>query len=555
MLTDTEIAQSLPTTPLQDVANVLGIHPDDLIMFGRDKAKVSLNAFNRARHTTKPGKLILVSAITPTKAGEGKTTTTIGLGQALGRLGKRASIALREPSLGPCMGVKGGATGGGFSQIRPAEDINLHFTGDFHAITAAHNLLSAAIDNSLHRGNPHQLDPDKLVWRRVIDMNDRGLRDIAIGLGAANGVVRQTGFDITASSEVMAIVSLADTLQDLRVRINRIIVGLTYDGQPVTAEQFNVTGAMIALLKDALVPNLVQTLEGTPAFVHTGPFANIAHGCNSVIATRLALHYSDWVVTEAGFGFDLGAEKFIDIKCRIGGFNPDAVVIVATVRALKMHGGVRYSELSNPNTEAVRAGLPNLARHLETCATFNKPVVVAINRFGTDSPDELSAVEDFCVQHSVRYAIAEHFAHGGEGAISLAKEVCDAAESATTPLQTLYSLNSTVQAKIEAVAQKAYGASGVILSRDARRDLKTVESLALSALPICIAKTQNSVSDNPRLKGRPTDFQITVQRIIPSAGAGFLVVLTGDILRMPGLPKDPQAAHIDVVDGTIVGLR
>jgi formate--tetrahydrofolate ligase len=524
-------------------------------MYGRSKAKVVLSALERPRHSQTPAKLILVSAITPTKAGEGKTTTTIGLGQAFGKLGKRASIALREPSLGPCMGVKGGATGGGYSQIRPANDINLHFTGDFHAITAAHNLLAAAIDNSLHRGNPNRLDTEKIVWRRVIDMNDRSLRDVVCGLGSGNGTTRQSGFDITASSEIMAIVALADNLEDLRSRIDRIIVGLTHDGAPVTASQFNVTGAMLALLKDALLPNMVQTLEGTPAFVHAGPFANIAHGCNSVIATRLALHYSDWVITEAGFGFDLGAEKFFDIKCRTAGLAPAAVVIVATVRALKLHGGVKYADLGTPNPEAVKRGLPNLERHLETCAEFGTPAIVAINRFATDNQEEIQAISDFCSALSIRVAVTEHFAKGGDGALTLARLVCEAATEPAPPLKCLYALDETVEAKIDAVARKAYGADGITLTREAKRDLKSIRSLGLERLPICIAKTQSSVSDDARLKGRPTGFSVTVRRIIPSAGAGFLVVLTGDILRMPGLPKEPQAESIDVVNGDIVGLH
>ncbi len=556
MLSDVEIAAAATPAPITEVAAGIGLETEDLHLYGRDKAKVDLSVLDRPRRGTSPPKLVLVSAITPTRAGEGKTTTTIGLGQALSSLGQSVCLALREPSLGPCMGVKGGATGGGYSQVLPADSINLHFTGDFHAVTSAHNLLAAALDNHLHHGDALDIDPQRVIWRRVMDMNDRSLRNMIIGLGGVNqGIPRETGFDITAASEVMAMLCLAESLDDLRARIDRTLVAYSRSGEPVTAGKLNVTGAMLALLKDAVMPNLVQTLEGTPVLIHGGPFANIAHGCNSVIATKMAMQLADWTVTEAGFGFDLGAEKFFDIKCQGAGLDPVAVVLVATARALKVHGGIKTRrELIIPSPEKVEAGLVNLAKHVENIRRFGKRPVVAINRFHTDTEEELEVIRRWCEEMGTPVAISDHFARGGEGAQDLARVLMEVASEPASPLQPVYAWSEPVVDKITAVAQEIYGAREVVLTAKAKDDLKDIERLGFSGLPICIAKTQSSLSDNPRLRGRPTDFEVTVRRIFVNAGAGFLVVMTGDMMRMPGLPREPQAEHIEVVDGVVVGI-
>ncbi len=542
--------------PISNVAERVGLTSEDLHPVGSFAAKVDLKVLSGPRRRPGTPRLILVSAITPTPAGEGKTTTTIGLGDALQALGKSVCLALREPSLGPCFGVKGGGTGGGRAQLTPMERINLHFTGDFHAITSAHNLLAAAIDNSLHFGNEHKIEPRRVVWPRVIDMNDRALRECVIGLGGKSmGVPRQSGFDITAASELMAMLCLAEGWEDLRARINRTVVAFGEDGRPVLAERFGVTGAMLALLQDALLPNLVQSLEGTPALVHGGPFANIAHGCNSVLATRTALHLADYVVTEAGFGFDLGAEKFFDIKCRGAGFDPAAVVLVATVRALKMHGGKRLADLGLPAPAAVERGLPNLEKHIESIRSFRKRAVVALNRFTTDTEEEIAVVRAFCDRLAAPFAVATHFKDGAAGAHDLAQAVLGMCQTPGTPFAPLYPLDAPVVDKIRSVAQKMYGADNVAFTKSAERELHEIEELGYAGLPVCIAKTQNSLSDDPQLSGRPRDFDVTVRGLQINAGAGFLVVLTGDILRMPGLPRVPQAVHIDLVDGAITGLR
>ena len=558
MPSDYEIASQVTPRPIQDIADELGIPSQDLLPYGHDKAKIALSVLDRPRPRPGTGRLILVSAITPTPAGEGKTTTTIGLGQAFGRLGESVCLALREPSLGPCMGVKGGATGGGYSQIMPADSINLHFTGDFHAVAAAHNLLAAMLDNHIHHDDRLRIDPRRVLWRRVVDMNDRALRDVIIGLGGVmQGVPRETGYDITAASEVMAMLCLASDLEDLRARIDRTLVAFTYDGEPVTAGQINATGAMLALLKDALMPNLVQTLEGNPVLVHGGPFANIAHGCNSVLATRMALHLADWAITEAGFGFDLGAEKFYDIKCRGADLDTAAVVLVATVRALKMHGSrrrLRKGDLDAPDPAAVARGLPNLTKHVENIGHFCEPPVVALNRFASDTEEEIEVVRAHCRALGVPFAVSDHHARGGEGALELARTVIAHAEKTSDPFCPLYLLEDPVTDKIRKVAQAMYGAEGIVLTREAKRDLRDIERLGFQELPICIAKTQSSLSDDPRQRGRPQGFTVTVRSILPNAGAGFLVVLTGDIMRMPGLPRRPQAESIDVVDGCIIGI-
>jgi len=556
MKTDAEIARSVTPRPISEIADRLGISHERLIPYGRDKAKVELSVLSEPRKRQRPPKLVLVSAITPTPAGEGKTTTTIGLGQALSKLGESVCIALREPSLGPCMGVKGGATGGGHSQVMPADSINLHFTGDFHAITAAHNLLAAVLDNHIHFSSGVQINPRRVLWRRVIDMNDRAMRNVIIGLGGVmQGVPRETGFDITAASEIMAMLCLAEGYDDLRRRIDRTLVAFTFEGKPVTAGELKATGAVLALLKDALMPNLVQTLEGTPCFVHGGPFANIAHGCNSVLATRMAMHFADWTVTEAGFGFDLGAEKFFDIKCAGAGLDTAAVVLVATVRALKMHGGVKKDDLGAKNVAAVEAGLPNLEKHIENIRCFGESPVVALNRFGGDSEEELEVVRRFCEKAGVPFALSDHHARGGEGALELAKTLIQHAEATPRPFKPLYDWGSPVVEKIRTICQRIYGADDVELTQNALRDLEDVERLGYSGLPICMAKTQNSLSDDPSRRGRPTNFEVTVRNIQINAGAGFLVVLTGEIMRMPGLPRHPASENIDVVDGRIVGLR
>jgi formate--tetrahydrofolate ligase len=552
MASDLEIARGARPRPIADVAAELGLGPGQIRPYGDDVAKVSPALLGAPRPRGGEGSLILVSAITPTPAGEGKTTTSIGLAQGLAQLGQSACLALREPSLGPSLGMKGGATGGGRSQVIPMERINLHFTGDFHAVTTAHNLLAALLDNHVYFGNPARIDPRRILWRRVMDMNDRALRNVIVGLGGSKqGVPRETGFDITAASEVMAILCLAENEDDLRARLDRILVGFTYDGEPVTAERLSASGAMLALLCDALWPNLVQTLEGTPALIHGGPFANIAHGCNSVLATRMALHLADWAITEAGFGFDLGAEKFFDIKCRSAGLDTAAVVLVATLRALKMHGGVPRRALAETDPEAVRRGLPNLDKHIESIRHFGEAPVVALNRFAADTDDEISVVRERCDALGVPFAVSDHYARGGEGAKDLARTVMTHAEHGRgfTPL---YDVKDPIPDKILAVAQKMYGAVGVSFTKQAERE---IERLGYADLPVCVAKTPASLSDDPKLRGRPGDFEVTVRSVQICAGAGFLVVLTGDILRMPGLPRRPLAEHIDLQNGEIAGLE
>ena len=555
MLSDIEIAQQAKMQKITDVAAKLGISEDDIELYGRYKAKLSMDLIRRMEGE-KSGKLVLVTAITPTPAGEGKSTTTVGLAQGLHKIGKKVIVALREPSLGPCMGIKGGAAGGGYSQVVPMEDINLHFTGDFHAITSAHMLLSAMLDNHIQQGNALNIDPRRIVWKRVVDMNVRELRNIVVGLGGkAHGVPRQDGFDITVASEVMAILCLANDLHDLKERLSKIIVAYDYSGNPVTAGQIKAHGAMAALLKDAIKPNLVQTLENVPAIIHGGPFANIAHGCNSVMATKTCMKLADYTITEAGFGADLGAEKFFDIKCRYAGLKPDAVVIVATVRALKMHGGVPKTELKTPNVEAVKAGLCNLEKHIENVKKFGVPAVVAINIFAQDTAEELEAVREHCAKHGVNVALSDVFAKGGEGGIELANEVVALAESGKADFKPIYELEMPLKAKIETIAKEIYGADGVNYSKEADKALKEFEDLGYGKLPICMAKTQYSFSDDQTLLGRPSGFKITIKNCRIAAGAGFVVVLTGDIMTMPGLPKVPAAEKIDVSDeGVISGL-
>ncbi|MHC4392283.1 MAG: formate--tetrahydrofolate ligase [Planctomycetota bacterium] len=538
---------------IMDVAAELNIPGGALIPYGWDKAKIDPAALAPPRPGT--AKLVLVSAITPTRAGEGKTTTSIGLADALRREGQSVCLALREPSLGPCMGVKGGGTGGGKAQLTPSSDINLHFTGDFHAITAAHNLLSAVIDNHLHFRSPLQLDARRVLWRRVLDVNDRSLRQMVVGLNAAvQGPPRETGFDITAASELMAMLCLAEGEADLRARIDRTLIGFDQSRKPVVASQLGITGAMLALLRDALKPNLVQTLEGTPAIVHGGPFANIAHGCNSLIATRTAMRLADWAVTEAGFGFDLGAEKFFDIKCAGAGLNVSAVVLVATVRALKMHGGVSRKHLDEPNPEALERGLPNLHKHIENVRSFGHQPIVAINRFASDADEEIATITAALDAVGVVSAATTHYAHGGEGARALARAVREHATPPGPPAQRLYPLNASVPDKILAVASTMYGARSLLWTKNARDALTEIERLGYDGLPVCVAKTQKSLSDDPKKLSRPSNFDVTVADLQINAGAGFLVVFTGDVLRMPGLPRRPRALDIDLHDGTIVGV-
>jgi len=555
MLSDIEIAQQAKMQKITDVAAKLGISEDDIELYGKYKAKLSYDLIRRVKDK-KDGKLILVTAITPTPAGEGKSTTTVGLAQGLAKLGKKVIVALREPSLGPCMGIKGGAAGGGYSQVVPMEDINLHFTGDFHAITSAHMLLAAMLDNHIQQGNALNIDPRRIAWKRVVDMNDRELRNIVVGLGGkAHGVPRQDGFDITVASEVMAILCLASSLHDLKERLAKIIVAYDYNGNPVTAGQIKAQGAMAALLKDAVKPNLVQTLENVPAIIHGGPFANIAHGCNSVMATQTGLKLADYTITEAGFGADLGAEKFFDIKCRYAGLKPDAAVIVATVRALKMHGGVPKTGLKTPNVEAVKKGLVNLEKHIENVKKFGVPCVVAINIFAQDTAEELEAVREHCAKHGVNVALSDVFAKGGEGGIDLAKEVIALADSGESKFAPIYPLDMSLKGKIETIAKEIYGADGVKYTKEADKALKEFEELGYGNLPICMAKTQYSFSDDPALLGRPSGFKITIRNCRIAAGAGFIVVLTGDVMTMPGLPKVPAAEKIDVTDdGVISGL-
>lgn len=555
MLSDIEIAQKAHMLPITEVAAKLGIGEEDIELYGRYKAKLSMNLIKRVQD--KPdGKLILVTAITPTPAGEGKSTTTVGLAQGLAKIGQKVIVALREPSLGPCMGIKGGAAGGGYSQVVPMEDINLHFTGDFHAITSAHMLLAAMLDNHIQQGNALNIDPRRIVWKRVVDMNDRELRNIVVGLGGkAHGVPRQDGFDITVASEVMAILCLATGLHDLKERLSKIIVAYDYSGNPITAGMLKAQGAMAALLKDAVKPNLVQTLENVPAIIHGGPFANIAHGCNSVMATKTALKLADYTITEAGFGADLGAEKFFDIKCRYAGLKPDAVVLVATVRALKMHGGVPKTELATPDVEAVKRGIVNLEKHIENIKQYGLPLVVTINAFAQDTPEELEAIRSHCAAHGVNVALSEVFAKGGEGGIELAKEVVALATSGKADFKLLYGEELSLKEKIETIAKKIYGAVGVNYTKEANNALKDFEKMGYGHLPVCMAKTQYSFSDDPALLGRPEGFEITIKNCRIAAGAGFVVVLTGDIMTMPGLPKVPAAEKIDVSDdGVISGL-
>ena len=554
MLTDIEIAQATPMQPIQRIAEKAGIDPELLEPYGKYKAKLDARAI-RAQNTP-DGKLILVTAITPTPAGEGKTTTTIGLADGLRRIGKKSIVALREPSLGPVFGIKGGAAGGGYAQVVPMEDINLHFTGDFHAIGAANNLLAAMLDNHIHQGNALNIDPRRIVWRRCVDMNDRQLRNIVDGLGGrVNGVPREDGYDITVASEIMAVLCLADSLTDLKERLARMVVAYTYDEQPVTTGQLKAAGAMTTLLKDAIKPSMMQTLEGTPAFVHGGPFANIAHGCNSIMATRTALKLGDYIVTEAGFGADLGAEKFLDIKCRVNGLKPDAVVVVATVRALKMHGGLAKTELNREDLEALKKGLPNLLRHVENMTqVYGLPCVVAINRFPNDTEAELKLIEDECRALHVNVALSEVWAKGGEGGETLAKEVVRLCE-AENHFRFSYPLDASIEEKIGDIVKNVYHGSGVMLTPAAKKQAAQLEKLGFGGLPVCMAKTQYSFSDDPALLGAPEGFTVTVRSLRVSAGAGFIVALTGDIMTMPGLPKAPAAEKIDVdAEGKITGL-
>jgi len=555
MKTDIQIAQEATMLPIKDVAASIGIKEDDLELYGKYKAKISDELINRTKKNL-DGKLILVTAINPTPAGEGKTTTSVGLGEAFGRLGKKALIALREPSLGPCFGIKGGAAGGGYAQVVPMEDLNLHFTGDFHAITSANNLLAALLDNHIQQGNELGIDPRQIVWKRCMDMNDRVLRNIVVGLGSKmDGMVREDHFVITVASEIMAILCLADDMADLKKRLGRIIVAYTFDGKPVTADDLQATGSMAALLKDALKPNLIQTLEHTPAIVHGGPFANIAHGCNSVRATKTALKLADYVITEAGFGADLGAEKFFDIKCRMAGLKPDAVVLVATIRALKYNGGVPKDEFSSENLDALKAGIVNLEKHIENLHKFGVPVVVTLNSFVTDTKAETDFVEQFCKERGCEFALSEVWEKGGEGGIDLANKVLETIEHKESNFKVLYDDSLSLKEKIETVAKEIYGADGVTYSPAAERELKRITDLGMGDFPICMAKTQYSLSDDAKKLGRPSGFKINVREVYASAGAGFVVAVNGSIMTMPGLSKKPAAYGIDVDDnGVITGL-
>ena len=555
MLTDIEIAQRADMLNICEIAKKAGISEDDLECYGKYKAKISSEAIKKAEQN-EDGKLILVTAINPTPAGEGKTTVTIGLGDALTSMGKKTFIALREPSLGPVFGIKGGAAGGGYSQIVPMEDINLHFTGDMHAITAANNLLSAMIDNHIQKGNALNIDITNIVWKRCLDMNDRALRNIVVGLGGkVNGIPRQDGFMITVASEIMAILCLANNIADLKERLGEIIVAYTYAGEPVYAKDINAQGAMTALLKDAIKPNMVQTLEHTPCFVHGGPFANIAHGCNSVQATKLAVKLGDYAITEAGFGADLGAEKFMDIKCRKSGLRPDAVVIVATVKALKYNGGVKKDNLAEENLDALSKGIVNLEKHIENMQNFGTPVVVALNRFATDTDAELQTVIDKCAEYGVKCALCEVFAKGGKGGISLAEYVLEAMENQKAEYKPVYDVNDSIEDKVNAIVTKVYGGDKVVFSNKAKKTIKQLEELGLDKKPVCIAKTQYSLSDKATLLGRPTGFDVEIKTVRISNGAGFIVCEAGDIMTMPGLPKVPSAENIDVDDnGVFSGL-
>lgn len=555
MKTDIEIAQEAKLEPIVQVAQKLNISEGELELYGKYKAKISDEYMEKIKDN-KNGKLVLVTAINPTPAGEGKTTTSVGLGQAFGKLGKKAVIALREPSLGPCFGVKGGAAGGGYAQVVPMEDLNLHFTGDFHAITSANNLLAAMLDNHIQQGNSLQIDTRQVVWKRCLDMNDRVLRNVVVGLGAkADGVVREDHFVITVASEIMAVLCLANDMKDLKERLGRMVVAYNYQGEPVTASDLNAVGAMAALLKDAIKPNLIQTLEHTPALIHGGPFANIAHGCNSVIATKTALKMADYVITEAGFGADLGAEKFLDIKCRIANLKPDAVVLVATVRALKYNGGVPKTDLGQENMEALKNGIVNLEKHIENLQKYQVPVVVTLNSFITDTDAEINYVKTFCEERGCEFAISEVWEKGGEGGIALAEKILQTLEEKESHFKPLYEDELPLKDKIEVVAKEIYGADGVNYTPVAEAQLKKLEELGFGDLPVCMAKTQYSLSDNPALLGRPSGFRLQVREAYVSAGAGFVVVLTGAVMTMPGLPKEPAALRIDVnEDGVITGL-
>ena len=555
MKSDIQIAQEATLLPIKEVAASIGIEEDDLELYGKYKAKISDELIEKSKNNP-DGKLILVTAINPTPAGEGKTTTSVGLGQAFGKLGKKALIALREPSLGPCFGIKGGAAGGGYAQVVPMEDLNLHFTGDFHAITSANNLLAALLDNHIQQGNELGIDPRQIVWKRCLDMNDRVLRNVVVGLGSKmDGMVREDHFVITVASEIMAILCLADDMNDLKRRLGRIIVAYTFDGNPVTAEDLQAVGSMAALLKDALKPNLIQTLEHTPAIVHGGPFANIAHGCNSVRATKTALKLADYVITEAGFGADLGAEKFFDIKCRKAGLHPDAVVLVATIRALKYNGGVPKDQLSEENLDALKKGIVNLEKHIENLQKYGVPVVVTLNSFITDTKAETDFVEQFCKERGCEFALSEVWEKGGEGGIALANKVLETLETKESNFKLLYDDDLSLKEKIETVAREIYGADGVTYSAAAEKELKRITDLGMDKFPVCMAKTQYSLSDDAKKLGRPSGFTINVREVYVSAGAGFVVAINGSIMTMPGLPKKPAAYQIDVDDsGVITGL-
>lgn len=555
MLTDIDIAQNAKLLPIEEIGKKLGIDREDLELYGDYKAKIKDSVYNGLKGK-KSGKLVLVTAINPTPAGEGKTTITVGLGQALEKIGKKAIIALREPSLGPVMGIKGGAAGGGYAQVLPMEDINLHFTGDMHAITAANNLLSAILDNHIHQGNRLKIDSRRVVWKRCMDMNDRALRQIVVGMGGkANGFTREDGFNITVASEVMAILCLSTDITDLKERLGRIIVAYNYDGNPVTAKDLEAHGAMTLLLKDAIKPNLVQTLENTPCLIHGGPFANIAHGCNSIKATRLALKLADYVVTEAGFGAELGAEKFFDIKCRYGQLVPDAVVLVATVRALKYNGGVKKEDLPKEDVSALGRGIVNLQKHVENIKKFGVPVLVTLNHFSTDTDKELAFIKNKCEEWGVDIALAEVFLKGGEGGVEIAQKLCEKIDRQPSAFKMIYELDLPIKEKIEIINKELYGGKNVEYTTKALNEVKAIEEMGFSNLPVCIAKTQYSLSDNPSLLGRPEGFTLNVKEVRLSAGAGFVVVLTGDIMTMPGLPKTPSANNIDIdVNGKITGL-
>lgn len=555
MLTDVEIAQSAKMKPIKEIALKMGLSEDDLELYGKYKAKISLETIQRIQNKQN-GKLVLVTAINPTPAGEGKTTTMIGLSQALNKMGKNAIVAMREPSLGPCFGVKGGAAGGGYAQVVPMEDINLHFTGDIHAITTANNLIAAMLDNSIQQGNPLDIDTRQIVWKRCVDLNDRALRHIVVGLGGkVNGVPREDGFDISVASEVMAILCLATSLEDLKKRAGRMIVAYNHAGEPVTVDDIQATGAVALILKDAIKPNLVQTLDHAPVFVHGGPFANIAHGCNSVMATNLAMKLGDYAITEAGFGADLGAEKFLDIKCRQAGLKPDAVVIVATVRALKMHGGVAKKDLAEENLDALRKGIENLEKHIENIRKYHLPSVVAINAFPTDTDAELQLLNDICKAKGVDVAISQVWAKGADGGMELAEKLLDILENKEADFSPIYDLDLPIADKIKTIAKEIYGADDVTFTKKVLNKMKKYEAQGLGNLPICVAKTQYSLSDDPTLLGRPEGFKVTINDLIPNTGAGFLVAISGDIMRMPGLPKAPAAINMDIDDdGKIVGL-